>query len=47
MGLWLDEQRHGNATVVTQCGLYYEGIFRDNKMCVSLNRSAAWNGARC
>uniref|UniRef100_A0AAQ4PAV9 Alsin Rho guanine nucleotide exchange factor ALS2 a n=1 Tax=Gasterosteus aculeatus aculeatus TaxID=481459 RepID=A0AAQ4PAV9_GASAC len=33
MGLWLDEQRHGNATVVTQCGLYYEGNFRDNKMC--------------
>ncbi|KAM8856113.1 alsin-like isoform 2-T3 [Spinachia spinachia] len=33
MGLWSDEQRHGNAAVVTQCGLYYEGIFRDNKMC--------------
>uniref|UniRef100_A0AAQ4RL14 PH domain-containing protein n=1 Tax=Gasterosteus aculeatus aculeatus TaxID=481459 RepID=A0AAQ4RL14_GASAC len=47
MGLWLDEQRHGNATVVTQCGLYYEGNFRDNKMCVSLNRAAALNGARC
>ncbi|XP_056284994.1 alsin-like isoform X1 [Pseudoliparis swirei] len=33
MGLWSDEQRHGNAVVVTQCGLYYEGTFRDNKMC--------------
>ncbi|KAL6100615.1 als2 [Pungitius sinensis] len=33
MGLWSEEQRHGNAVVVTQCGLYYEGIFRDNKMC--------------
>ncbi|XP_042350663.1 alsin-like [Plectropomus leopardus] len=33
MGLWLDEQRHGNAVVVTQCGVYYEGTFRDNKMC--------------
>uniref|UniRef100_A0A8C2ZGV8 Alsin Rho guanine nucleotide exchange factor ALS2 n=1 Tax=Cyclopterus lumpus TaxID=8103 RepID=A0A8C2ZGV8_CYCLU len=33
MGLWSDEQRHGSAVVVTQYGLYYEGIFRDNKMC--------------
>ncbi|XP_075965332.1 alsin-like [Anarhichas minor] len=33
MGLWSDEQRHGSAVVVTQCGLYYEGIFRDDKMC--------------
>ncbi|XP_034741033.1 alsin-like isoform X3 [Etheostoma cragini] len=33
MGLWLDEQRHGSAVVVTQCGVYYEGTFRDNKMC--------------
>ncbi|XP_049905725.1 alsin-like isoform X1 [Epinephelus moara] len=33
MGLWLDEQRHGNAVVVTQCGVYFEGSFRDNKMC--------------
>ncbi|XP_074515820.1 alsin-like isoform X1 [Sebastes fasciatus] len=33
MGLWSDEQRHGNAVVVTQCGMYYEGFFRDNKMC--------------
>ncbi|XP_063743764.1 alsin-like isoform X3 [Eleginops maclovinus] len=33
MGLWLDEQRHGNAVVVTQCGVYYEGTFKDNKMC--------------
>ncbi|XP_044073201.1 alsin-like isoform X3 [Siniperca chuatsi] len=32
MGLWLDEQRHGNAVVVTQYGVYYEGTFRDNKM---------------
>lgn len=36
MGLWLEEQRHGNAVVVTQSGVYYEGIFRDNKMSVSL-----------
>lgn len=35
MGLWLDEQRHGNAVVVTQYGVYYEGTFRDNKMSVS------------
>ncbi|XP_076603108.1 alsin-like isoform X2 [Chaetodon auriga] len=32
MGMWLDEQRHGNAVVVTQYGVYYEGTFRDNKM---------------
>ncbi|KAI3356099.1 hypothetical protein L3Q82_017364, partial [Scortum barcoo] len=32
MGTWLDEQRHGNAVVVTQYGVYYEGTFRDNKM---------------
>ncbi|XP_059199040.1 alsin-like isoform X2 [Centropristis striata] len=33
MGLWLEEQRHGSAVVVTQVGVYYEGTFRDNKMC--------------
>ncbi|KAM3608464.1 uncharacterized protein V6R79_026113 [Siganus canaliculatus] len=32
MGLWLDEQRHGNAVVVTQYGVYFEGTFKDNKM---------------
>uniref|UniRef100_A0A3Q3J027 Alsin-like PH-like domain-containing protein n=1 Tax=Monopterus albus TaxID=43700 RepID=A0A3Q3J027_MONAL len=32
MGLWLDDQRHGSAVVVTQGGLYYEGTFRENKM---------------
>ncbi|TKS65431.1 Alsin Amyotrophic lateral sclerosis 2 protein -like protein [Collichthys lucidus] len=32
MGLWLDEQRHGSAMVVTQHGVYFEGTFRDNKM---------------
>ncbi|XP_029980633.1 alsin-like isoform X2 [Sphaeramia orbicularis] len=32
MGLWLDDQRHGNAVVVTQYGVYYEGTFKDNKM---------------
>ncbi|CAJ1079928.1 alsin-like isoform X2 [Xyrichtys novacula] len=32
MGLWLDEQRHGGAVVVTQNGVYFEGIFKDNKM---------------
>ncbi|XP_041806349.1 alsin-like isoform X4 [Chelmon rostratus] len=32
MGVWLDEQRHGSAVVVTQHGVYYEGTFRDNKM---------------
>lgn len=32
MGVWLDDQRHGNAAVVTQHGLYFEGTFKDNKM---------------
>ncbi|KAF7216143.1 alsin isoform X1 [Nothobranchius furzeri] len=32
MGMWLEDQRHGNAVVVTQYGLYYEGTFKDNKM---------------
>ncbi|XP_041857006.1 alsin-like isoform X2 [Melanotaenia boesemani] len=32
MGLWLDDQRHGSAAVVTQYGVYYEGTFRENKM---------------
>lgn len=35
MGLWLDDQRHGSAVVVTQYGVYYEGIFKENKMSVS------------
>ena len=35
MGLWLDEQRHGTAVVVTQYGVYFEGTFKDNKMSVS------------
>ncbi|KAG7239896.1 hypothetical protein INR49_028296 [Caranx melampygus] len=32
MGLWLDDQRHGSAVVVTQYGVYYEGTFKENKM---------------
>ncbi|XP_067371199.1 alsin-like isoform X3 [Channa argus] len=32
MGMWLDDHRHGNAVVVTQCGVYYEGTFKENKM---------------
>ncbi|XP_055005608.1 alsin-like isoform X2 [Boleophthalmus pectinirostris] len=32
MGLWVDDQRHGNAVVVTQHGLYFEGTFKENKM---------------
>uniref|UniRef100_A0AAQ6IC89 Alsin Rho guanine nucleotide exchange factor ALS2 a n=1 Tax=Anabas testudineus TaxID=64144 RepID=A0AAQ6IC89_ANATE len=32
MGLWLDDQRHGSAVVVTQCSMYYEGTFKENKM---------------
>uniref|UniRef100_A0A3B3ZMZ5 PH domain-containing protein n=1 Tax=Periophthalmus magnuspinnatus TaxID=409849 RepID=A0A3B3ZMZ5_9GOBI len=32
MGLWVDDQRHGNAAVVTQHGLYFEGTFKENKM---------------
>ncbi|XP_059416787.1 alsin-like isoform X1 [Carassius carassius] len=32
MGMWLDDQRQGNAVVVTQFSLYYEGAFSNNKM---------------
>ncbi|XP_061579794.1 alsin-like isoform X1 [Cololabis saira] len=32
MGQWLDDQRHGSGAVVTQYGVYYEGIFKENKM---------------
>ncbi|XP_067264917.1 alsin isoform X4 [Chanodichthys erythropterus] len=32
MGIWLDDQRHGDGVVITQFGLYYEGNFSTNKM---------------
>ncbi|XP_051937383.1 alsin-like isoform X1 [Hippocampus zosterae] len=32
MGMWLDDERHGSAVVVTQYGVYFEGNFRENKM---------------
>ncbi|XP_051564590.1 alsin isoform X2 [Myxocyprinus asiaticus] len=32
MGIWLDDQRHGDGVVITQFGLYYEGNFYNNKM---------------
>lgn len=35
MGMWLEDQRQGNAVVVTQFGLYYEGEFSNNQMKVS------------
>lgn len=34
MGIWLDDQRHGDGIVITQFGLYYEGCFSNNKMMV-------------
>ncbi|XP_052004205.1 alsin-like [Xyrauchen texanus] len=32
MGMWLDDQRHGDGVVITQFGLYYEGNFSNSKM---------------
>lgn len=32
MGIWLDDQQHGDGVVITQFGLYYEGNFSNNKM---------------
>uniref|UniRef100_A0A3P9C260 Alsin Rho guanine nucleotide exchange factor ALS2 n=1 Tax=Maylandia zebra TaxID=106582 RepID=A0A3P9C260_9CICH len=32
MGMWLDDQRHGSAVVITQHSVYFEGTFRENKM---------------
>ncbi|MEQ2164877.1 hypothetical protein GOODEAATRI_011231 [Goodea atripinnis] len=36
MGMWQDHQRQGMGVVVTQFGLYYEGVFKDNKMMLYL-----------
>lgn len=33
--MWLEDQRQGTGVVVTQFGLYYEGVFSNNKMMVS------------
>lgn len=35
MGMWQDDLCQGNGVVVTQFGLYYEGVFSSNKMMVS------------
>ncbi|XP_021334529.1 alsin isoform X1 [Danio rerio] len=32
MGIWHDDQRHGDGVVITQFGLYYEGNFCNNRM---------------
>ena len=35
MGLWLEDQKHGNGVIVTLDGMYFEGTFQQNKMTVS------------
>ncbi len=34
MGMWEGDHRHGNGLVITLDGLYYEGIFAQNKLQV-------------
>ena len=36
MGLWLDNNRHGNGIIVTIDGLYFEGTFVQNNILVGL-----------
>ena len=37
MGMWQDDCRHGNGLVITLSGVYYEGVFSQNKLNVSMN----------
>jgi len=39
MGMWLDDNRHGNGVIVTLDGLYFEGNFVNGKITVSLSPS--------
>ncbi len=36
MGLWQDDNRHGNGIIVSLDGMYFEGTFTANKMTVSV-----------
>ena len=36
MGLWQDDNRHGNGIVVTLDGMYFEGNFVQGKLSVSI-----------
>ena len=38
MGMWQEDNRHGNGIIVTLDGMYYEGNFVTNKMMVSSNQ---------
>jgi len=35
MGMWQDDNRHGNGVIVTVDGLYFEGNFVNGKITVS------------
>ena len=37
MGMWTDDNRHGNGIIVTLDGLYFEGNFVNGKIAVSVN----------
>ncbi len=43
MGVWQDDNRHGNGIIVTLDGMYFEGNFVQNKMMVSLHFSSVRN----
>lgn len=34
MGMWVNDQRHGQGVVVTVDGVYYEGNFFQNRLAV-------------
>lgn len=44
MGMWENDVRHGNGLVISLDGLYYEGVFSQNKLQVSCFDSSALNG---
>lgn len=35
MGMWQEDNRHGDGVVVTLDGMYFEGNFQNNKLVVS------------
>jgi len=36
MGMWQDDNRHGNGVIVTLDGLYFEGNFVNGKITVDI-----------
>ena len=47
MGLWLDNNRHGNGIIVTIDGLYFEGTFVQNNILVGFSSSTSLQPCNC